>query len=195
MRSYFTQSPRSVLSSFGLKDTGWASVKVGNAGVVVVAWGWASVSVGNAGVVVVAWGWASVLVGNAGVVVGLAWCSGETHGVVFRRETHGVNMNMDPRRGVPERPTAVFSDLDPPRPATTKERPTAWLSSQICPDRGQPPPRREARTTVVGSDLHGGFWLLRFGGGWSEIWWFGGGGWEGIVCQLVIFVGNNDKGE
>uniref|UniRef100_A0A2N9HLJ8 Uncharacterized protein n=1 Tax=Fagus sylvatica TaxID=28930 RepID=A0A2N9HLJ8_FAGSY len=55
----------------------------------------------------------------------------ESHGQPPFPETHGF-----------------FSDLDPPTPATTKERPTAWLSSQICPDRGQPPPRREARTTV-----------------------------------------------
>uniref|UniRef100_A0A2N9GWK7 Uncharacterized protein n=1 Tax=Fagus sylvatica TaxID=28930 RepID=A0A2N9GWK7_FAGSY len=40
---------------------------------------------------------------------------------------------------------ALFSDLDPPRPVTTKERPTAWLSSQICNHRGQPPPRRDPR--------------------------------------------------
>ena len=90
-----------------------------------------------------------------------------------------------------ERPTTLFSDLDPPRPATTKERPMAWLSSQICNHRGHAvkhgPPRREAQTTtprstdhhatkheppccadpnglevVEPSDLHGGFWLLRF---------------------------------
>uniref|UniRef100_A0A2N9GIH9 Uncharacterized protein n=1 Tax=Fagus sylvatica TaxID=28930 RepID=A0A2N9GIH9_FAGSY len=65
------------------------------------------------------------------------------------------------------------------RPATTKERPTAWLFSQICNHRGQPPPRakhepprREAEPpcradpngleVVEPSDLHGGFWLLRF---------------------------------
>jgi hypothetical protein len=57
-----------------------------------------------------------------------------------------------------ERPTALFSDLDPPRRATTKERPTAWLSSQICNHRGHAvkhgPPRREARTTTPRSTNH-----------------------------------------
>uniref|UniRef100_A0A2N9GY76 Uncharacterized protein n=1 Tax=Fagus sylvatica TaxID=28930 RepID=A0A2N9GY76_FAGSY len=57
-----------------------------------------------------------------------------------------------------ERPTDLFSDLDPPRPATTKERPTAWLSSQICNHRGHAvkhgPPRREARTTTPRSTNH-----------------------------------------
>uniref|UniRef100_A0A2N9HKI8 Uncharacterized protein n=1 Tax=Fagus sylvatica TaxID=28930 RepID=A0A2N9HKI8_FAGSY len=69
-----------------------------------------------------------------------------------------------------------LADLDPPRPATTKERPTAWLSAQICNHRGHAvkhgPPRRDDPNgleapprwfLVVGcSDLHGGFWLFRF---------------------------------
>uniref|UniRef100_A0A2N9IZW9 4-coumarate--CoA ligase n=1 Tax=Fagus sylvatica TaxID=28930 RepID=A0A2N9IZW9_FAGSY len=88
-----------------------------------------SSQVGNAGVVVVAWGWASVSVGNAGnhQLRATAW---DFFFFLFfppppPAESHG-------QPPFPERPTALFSDLDPPRPATTKERPTAWLSSQIC---------------------------------------------------------------
>uniref|UniRef100_A0A2N9FPU9 Uncharacterized protein n=1 Tax=Fagus sylvatica TaxID=28930 RepID=A0A2N9FPU9_FAGSY len=115
----------------------------------------------------------------------------------------------------PERPTALFSDLDPPRPATTKERPTAWLSSQICPDRGQPPPRREARTTLPcrsqrsggGGAFRSPRWFLVAEIWWflvAEIWWFWllrfpvvvvvAGGKE-LFVSLLFLVGNNDKGE
>uniref|UniRef100_A0A2N9J4D9 Uncharacterized protein n=1 Tax=Fagus sylvatica TaxID=28930 RepID=A0A2N9J4D9_FAGSY len=130
------------------------------------------------------------LVGNAGVVVDWA-CEASVVVVAWACDLGVVvawacRSRLGPAT-TKERPTALFSDLDPPRPATTKERPTAWLSSQICNHRGQPPPRREARTTLpCRSQRSGG------GGAFRSPRWFlvaeiCGGFWFRSPRQLVIF--------
>uniref|UniRef100_A0A2N9IZK1 Uncharacterized protein n=1 Tax=Fagus sylvatica TaxID=28930 RepID=A0A2N9IZK1_FAGSY len=143
---------------------------------------------------------------DAGVFFGLG---GYGVGLVVRRGGYGVGLvvtawwfsSRDPRLQIffflfsaappettshhQERPTDLFSDLDPPRPATTKERPTAWLSAQICNHRGHAVKHGPRWFLVVlSSDFrwffvvqistaaatiptvwrrhHGGFWLFRF---------------------------------
>uniref|UniRef100_A0A2N9J8X1 Uncharacterized protein n=1 Tax=Fagus sylvatica TaxID=28930 RepID=A0A2N9J8X1_FAGSY len=139
--------------------------------VVVTAWWWLRVVVVTAWWwLVTAWWWLRRGGGYAWwwlrvVVVG--------YGVVVVKSPRRVGLRRDPRRVggygethgvlvVTERPTAwLFSQILTTEASHHQGETHAWLSSQICPDRGQPPPRREARTTVVEpSDLHGGFWLL-----------------------------------
>jgi hypothetical protein len=80
-----------------------------------------------------------------------------------------------------------LADLDPPRPATTKERPTAWLSAQICNHRGHAvkhgPPRREARTTTPRrSQRSGGATTVVFG-----CWLFRSPRWFWLFRFPVVF--------
>jgi hypothetical protein len=118
---------------------------------------------------------------------------GETHGVVVVRPTAWWWLRRDPRRvgGYGETHGVVV----------VTERPTAWLFSQICNHRGQPPPRRdphaghakhepprrEARATLpCRSQRSGG------GGAFRSARWFlvaeiCGGFWLLLISFVVVF--------
>jgi hypothetical protein len=156
---------------------------------------------------------------------------GETHGShhLKPRPTAATTWNWDPppetethgSHHLKPRPTArlfffFFSQQPPPETETHG----VALFSDLDPRRGQPPPRREARTTlpcrshglevVEPSDLHGGFWLgflLIFGlglgfSGWVFCWFlawawvfpvgFSGWWWFGSL-GLTVFCCSGDS--